>query len=134
VKESASTNPPLGRTGSLSLPPDTYKPRKGLQDLAQLLSAGPYSEEIPPATEKPNPTARLTKPVSPDPSPSRSVLNGQPDTREQAVQRPRVDNSGEIAMSMLEQVAQTLPERDVESLLEALSRSLAEEYKRFYGG
>jgi hypothetical protein len=114
--------------------PAAYRPVKGLQDLAQFLSAGPYREEesIPPAAE--NPSAPLASTTAPQTKPETRppVLVWNQDYVWETAPADDEDNGGES--TVISQRAESAPpvEPDMESILEALSRSLMEEYKRYY--
>ncbi len=133
ARETAGTQLPPERMGGSSQPPDVYKPLRGLQDLAQLLSAGPYREDAPPPDAgKPSPTARPAEPASREIASAQPVRDWDRDAGREE-RPPQADDNGGVAVSMSSQVAEAASEPDVETLLDALSRSLAEEYKRFYG-
>jgi hypothetical protein len=115
-----------------------YKPVKSLRDLAQFLSAGLGNEEAsssiatdtgeaaPPANRRA--AARETAPAR-----HTSGLDRDQAPEWRPEPKPGEDNSGEVTISLSEQGESAAPEPDLEAILEALSQSLAEEYKRFYG-
>ena len=115
-----------------------YRPVKGLRDLAQFLSAGQRNEETAPpiATdtgEAAPPTGRRA--AVHETAPARHITGLDRDHAPEwgPEPKPGEDNSGEVTISLAGQEESAAPEPDLEAILEALSRNLAEEYKRFYG-